>query len=96
MTKKLKFIDYYNEWAKTGIMPNYGLCNSLHQELVLGKEFELIQPSHEDLSKLISENKSTVFWANNVPRPVKESVYKDFNELRQNLVLLCACMRNEY
>ena len=96
MNKKPKFIDYYNDWAKTGIMPDNGLCNSLPEELVLGKEFELIQPSCEDLHKLISENKSTTFWGNNCKRPYMGDHYIAFNELRQNLVLLCACMRNEY
>lgn len=96
MKKKPKFIDYYNEWVKTGVMPDHGLCASLHESLVISKEYELIEPSNYDFDKLFLEGKSTIYWGDNKKYPTKESVRVAFNELRQNLVLLCACMRNEY
>lgn len=98
MKKKTPYLDLYNEWMKTGYLPNDGLCSSIPKRLKVNK-FRFIEPTDEDLIILYHEGKSIIYWGCDIPRSSsKYTMYyspRSFNPLRQNLTLLCAALNNE-
>jgi len=88
-----RFIDLYYDWMQDGIMPQEGLCNSVPWQLK-GIFFDL-QPFLYEKEQLREEGFCEVLWASGLPEGHKEEWYS-FTPLRQTIILLCACINNEY
>jgi len=93
ITKKVKFIDLYYEWGQSEKMPNDGLCDSLPDKLYKRKSFQSIIPTENEKHENAVNGGRYLFWG---ITDLKTEYFGDFTELRQNIVLLCACMEEEY
>lgn len=94
-----KYLALYKEWLESGridpIYPgNYnGMCGLFeHDEL-----FKLLRPTSEDVDELVAENKCTAWWGSEMSskESFSEKGWSSFTPLRQNIVLLMACMAGE-
>lgn len=91
--KNKKFIDCYNDWIKNRVMPYSGMCDSLPKYLRDSKEFKIISPTIEEALNHCKEGGLVLHWG--VMDLENENLF-EFTPLRQTIILLCACMRNEY
>ncbi len=64
-----------------------GLCDAFEKDEL----FKLIKPTNDDLHILAKENKSLFTWASGT----NSYNFCKFTPLRQNIVLLMACLNNE-
>jgi len=95
MNKKTtpRFIDLYYDWMDDELLPKEGLCASMPARLE--KIFFDFKPSSEEKIQLIKEGFCNVLWASGLPEGHKDEWYS-FTPLRQTIILLCACINNEY
>lgn len=95
-----KYLKFYLKSVRTGIMPITvsGLCDYFTNGRFVSKSemsiFDCLRPTEEDKDTLHAEGKSIGVWGSDCPYGDPDEFYC-FNDLRQNLVLLGACMNNE-
>lgn len=80
--KNKKYLPLYKAWMKTGRLPKRGLCPSVGGTLLA----RLFKPEWAS---------SYCFWLSNDEDCCPEFVARNFNTLRQNVMLLMAAMNNE-
>ena len=94
-TKKTKqpsqtpILDLYYDFCRKGIPGDNGLCQNF--EFSYPELWYFVCPTQEDLLQLKEEGCSTVYWGN----PIWDSGRGKMTPLRQNIVLLLACLNNE-
>jgi hypothetical protein len=83
-----KHLDFYYKCLKTGELVEgwWGLCACAYNGHIDEKLLDLFQPTDIDACNLIEEGYSDVFWG---------GLAGDFTPLRQNIVLLMACLNGE-
>lgn len=89
----MKFITLYKRWMEEGQMPSAGLCSSLPDSLLDSEEFDLCSANHEEAMKSGEEGGGYAWWG--IENMEVEGFY-ELTPLRQNIMLLCACMKEEY
>lgn len=102
-TNKKYFLDFYIASIKAKKLTDpydsandiSALCDYFRVHAQVGDIFELLMPTDEDYNQLGIEGKSLSIWASDVPFYNPYEFYV-FNKLRQNLVLLGACLNNEF
>ncbi len=86
--EKIKYFDLYCEWTDLGHLPDCGLCYSLDR--IEGKPkdklFKLMKPPSK---------KRDLYWGYDEYNSSFESRLHSFTPLRQNIILLMACLNNE-
>lgn len=95
--KNLNFIQFYKKYVGKKL-PGVGLCNSLPIALLESEEFKRVKPTEKDQYNIRREWDSLTYWGSglNILTSKSSERQRTFTPLRQTLVLLCACMRNEY
>lgn len=88
-----KFIDCYMKWMEEGRLPYNGLCVSLPYDLSSSATFELINPDFMEKIKNQAEGGDFMFWG--VTDRSKQT-NKELTPLRETILLLCACINEEY
>jgi len=86
--KKKKYLPLYKKWMKSGKMFYCGLCLNLPQS----DDFLLFHPTYAECrhyGQLIGH------WCNTFEDLDITDSYKEFNELRQTIVLFLAAMNDE-
>jgi hypothetical protein len=76
--------------VRDGCEETSGLCDAFKQR----PEFDLICPMPSDIQELENAGFSTLCWASDLP-PYSENRFYTYTPLRQNLVLLLACITGE-
>lgn len=88
--KQQAFLDFYKECMKNSKkMPNDGLCRNL------GRRIDPVKPTKQDIIKLDREDLSASYWGSGLAYWDLNKCHK-FTPLRQTLVLLLACINEEY
>jgi hypothetical protein len=85
-------LELYKEWAEKGMIPDQGLCLT---ELGRTESFWMIQPNDdEEIDE--SEFVKRLYWGFGEENyESNNDVVYTFTPLRQNLVLLIACLEQE-
>lgn len=88
---KTPCLDLYYNCMETEYLPSVGLCSCGLPLL------ELLKPTPKDYDTLFKEWMSITFWGCGLPRigTVTEDRQRSFTPLRQNIVLLLACLNGE-
>jgi hypothetical protein len=92
MKKKTPILELYYDFCKRGIPHRNGLCGRLIQF----QNWQLLVPTYEDERQLDREGMCTTFWASEEKDDeINLSCQGTMTPLRQNIVLLLACLEGE-
>ncbi len=82
-----------------------GLTNGLCMEIIYLRNrinshiidyiFSLVNPESNDYATMFIEGKCSIYWSADL-EPHETGLDFLYTELRQNLILLCACINEEY
>lgn len=90
-----KYLSLYYRWMENEQMGDDCLCNffldNTSKPRSEYREFELINPTEDDLSDIQRKRLNNVYWGSGEG----EALRWQFTPLRQNLVLLMAALNNE-
>lgn len=87
----MSYLRFYKKYADAGILPGKkGLCREFNPDKQ-NHLFFLIQPTRDDFTMISCEDKDWLFWGSDD----WEELEGVFTPLRQNIVLLLACLNNE-
>lgn len=90
----MKLIDEHKQWCKTGILTSYnGLCSEL-RDTEYEASLDLFRPSAKERVELIDKGMSAAYWGSGLRWDGKD-IYKNYTEMRQNIVLLICAMHDE-
>lgn len=94
MKKKKRYLDFYNEFIKTGKMSNDGLCNVFGE-----KALNLFVPEYDTYFNYAKygDTLATSYWGYGYDfyEVADDNVRYSFTPLRQTIVLLMAAMNDE-
>ncbi len=89
----MKYLDFYNKCVITKELPDDGLCNC-----GVIKIDSLLKPTEEDIEQLRFEGYAYTYWGSlgkEDDSVAQRERYRSFTPLRQNIVLLLACLNGE-
>lgn len=90
----MKLIDEHKQWCRTGVLPSCnGLCSEL-KNTEYEESLDLFRPSAKERIKLNDKGISVAYWGSGLKWHAKD-IYKNYTELRQNIVLLICAMHDE-
>lgn len=99
--KKKKYLDLYYDWIETGTLPEHGVCDSIRTKLgdtQQHKFLSLFQPGPEWRGLWGYDGNDytgCILGLGGYPGLTYEQVAYEFNDLRQNMILLMAAMNKE-
>jgi hypothetical protein len=91
MKKSTPILDMYYDFCENGIPNKNGLCAYLYKY----PDFELLKPTLLDREQLVIDDYCVVWWASGVTRRKDFGNESVMTPLRQNIVLLMACLNGE-
>jgi hypothetical protein len=94
-----KHLDFYYKCLRAGRMPleKLGLCGCATAGLISYSSLQLFIPSDDEEYELDNSRYCSIYWASGLKVTSSEwDLMYDFTPLRQNIVLLMACLNGEF